>query len=235
MDNSNNLSNSILETIKPSTSNIGSNIGSNPSSTIPSSSDTSFFDYLKNISFTTWLLIILILAFLGFNIFVYLAKGTQDVTSFLGPFFQKIFGVTASVTGETVDVAAEGAKSVVSTSADVVNTGLSTVQNITPNPSQSSIKTEPIIQPKQQPDNASNISLNKALNTSQQSQGQVKEQDYEAHEASSSVHLAGKSGWCYIGEDRGFRSCAQVGVNDDCMSGDIFPSQELCINPNLRV
>jgi len=37
-----------------------------------------------------------------------------------------------------------------------------------------------------------------------------------------------------VGEDRGFRTCAEVGVNDECMSGDIFPSQELCINPNLR-
>jgi hypothetical protein len=229
MDNSNNLSNSILETIKPSTP--VSIVSTNPTS----SSDTSFFDYLKNISFTTWLLIILILAFLGFNIFVYLAKGTQDFTSFLGPFLQKIFGITLSVTGETVDVAAEGAKSAVTTTADVVNAGLTTVQNISPNPSQSSIKTEPITETKQQPDNASNNSLNKALNTSQQSQIKDRESDYEAHEASSSVHLAGKSGWCYIGEDRGFRSCAQVGVNDHCMSGDIFPTQELCINPNLRV
>jgi hypothetical protein len=158
MDNSNNLSNSILETIKPSTP--VSIVSTNPTS----SSDTSFFDYLKNISFTTWLLIILILAFLGFNIFVYLAKGTQDFTSFLGPFLQKIFGITLSVTGETVDVAAEGAKSAVTTTADVVNTGLTTVQNISPNPSQSSIKSEPITETKQQPDNASNNSLNKALN-----------------------------------------------------------------------
>jgi len=44
----------------------------------------------------------------------------------------------------------------------------------------------------------------------------------------------GKSGWCFIGEDRGFRSCAKVGVNDKCMSGDIFPSHEICVNPTLR-
>jgi hypothetical protein len=75
-------------------------------------------------------------------------------------------------------------------------------------------------------------SLNKALNTSQQPQ-QETNNEYEAHEASSSV-TTGKSGWCYIGEDRGFRTCSQVGVNDVCMSGDIFPSNELCINPSLR-
>ena len=44
-----------------------------------------------------------------------------------------------------------------------------------------------------------------------------------------------KSGYCYIGEDRGFRSCISVGENDQCMSGDIFPTMDICINPNLRV
>jgi len=43
-----------------------------------------------------------------------------------------------------------------------------------------------------------------------------------------------KSGYCYIGEDRGFRSCIQVGANDTCMSGDIFPTLDVCVNPNLR-
>ena len=45
---------------------------------------------------------------------------------------------------------------------------------------------------------------------------------------------SGKSGYCYIGEDRGFRSCIQVKDGDMCMSGDIFPSQALCVNPSLR-
>jgi len=43
-----------------------------------------------------------------------------------------------------------------------------------------------------------------------------------------------KSGFCYIGEDRGFRSCIKVGDGDICMSGDIFPTEAICINPNLR-
>ena len=43
-----------------------------------------------------------------------------------------------------------------------------------------------------------------------------------------------KAGYCYIGEDRGYRSCMKIGAGDSCMSGDIFPSQEICVNPNLR-
>jgi hypothetical protein len=43
-----------------------------------------------------------------------------------------------------------------------------------------------------------------------------------------------KSGYCYIGEDRGFRSCMEVSQHDTCMSNKIFPTRDICINPNLR-
>jgi hypothetical protein len=222
MDNSNNLSSSLLQSSETSFPN--SSIGS----TSLSGDDSGFFESLKNINMTTWLLIILILAFLGFNIFVYLAKGTEGIADFFGPITQKLFGTTAYVAGQTVDVAAEGAKAVVGGTAGAVNTGLSAVQDITPNNATSSIKSQPVQgQPTTRPtDNG----LNNALNNSQE-----QNMDYQALEASSSVHSAGgKSGWCFVGEDRGFRSCALVNEDDKCMSGDIFPSQELCINPNLR-
>lgn len=197
-------------------------------------SNTGFFDSLKNINITTWLLIILILSFLGFNVFAYLAKGTQDITNIFAPLIEKIFGTTILVASETIDVSAEGAKAVVTGTAGAIDAGLTAIQDITPNNIQSSIKGEQINQQQnQQPgDIVQQSALNKALNTSQQTQ--QPQQDYQANEASSSVHTSGKAGWCYIGDDRGFRTCAQVGVNDTCMSGDIFPSQEICMNPNLR-
>jgi hypothetical protein len=219
MDNSNSLSSSILQSSEPSFPS---------SNTSLSGDDSGFFESLKNINMTTWIIIILILAFLGFNIFVYLAKGTEDIASFFGPLTQKLFGTTVAVTGQTVDVAAEGAKAVVSGTATTVNTGLSAVQDITPNNATSSIKSQPV--QTQKTGKPSDSGLNKALNNSQE-----QNMDYQAHEASSSVHSGGgKSGWCFVGEDRGFRSCALVNEDDKCMSGDIFPSQELCINPNLR-
>lgn len=189
---------------------------------------------LANITFSTWLIIILILAFLGFNIFAYLARGTQDVTSFFAPLVEKIFGTTATVAGQAVNVAAEGAKAVVGGTANVLDTGLTAVQEITPNGAPSSLPRQSVQGTMPQQDVTANNALNRALNASQQSQQGGANDEYEAHEAPSSVHSAGKAGWCFVGEDRGIRTCAEVGVNDECMSGDIFPSQELCINPNLR-
>ena len=224
MDNSNSLSNSILQ----------SGDSSLPIAAYGSTDEGGFFDGLANITFSTWLIIILILAFLGFNIFAYLARGTQDVTSFFAPLMEKIFGTTATVAGQAVNVAAEGAKAVVGGTANVLDTGLTAVQEITPNGAPSSLPKQSVQGTMPQQDVTANNALNRALNTSQQTQQGGANDEYEAHEAPSSVHSAGKAGWCFVGEDRGIRTCAEVGVNDECMSGDIFPSQELCINPNLR-
>jgi hypothetical protein len=57
-------------------------------------------------------------------------------------------------------------------------------------------------------------------------------------EAASKVQSSkptNKSGWCFIGEDRGFRSCVNVNTNDTCMSGKIFENEEKCIHPELRL
>ena len=230
MSSSNSLTNSILQSSDDSMPEMPDIFSTNTSSDV-SSNGTGFFDWVQNISPTTWLLIILILAFLGFNIFVYLAKGTETINSVFSPIINLFSGIFGDTVGQVVDVSAEGAKTVVNTSANVIDTGLSEVQKITPNNAKSSVSSVPVT--KNQPDVMSNNSLNKALNTSQSSKNPNNE--YEADEASSNIQSGPpKSGWCYIGEDRGFRTCAEVGPNDKCISGDIFPSQDLCVNPSLR-
>ena len=224
---SNSLTNSILQ---PSDNSLPS-MPDFSSSTTTSSSGEGILDSIKNMNPTTWLLIILIFTFLGFNIFVYLAKGTEQLNNIFGPIVNFISNFFGKVTGQVIDVSAEGGKAVVNTGAGAIDTGLTAIQNITPNKANSSVSSVPVTQ--NQPDVMSNNTLNKALNTSQNKQ--PSNTDYQADEASSSIQSGPpKSGWCYIGEDRGFRTCAEVGVNDKCMSGDIFPSQEICVNPNLR-
>jgi len=229
-----NLSDKISNTIaEPSASLDMSSIASNNSS-------DSFFDSIKNISLTTWFLIFLILSFLGFNIFVYLAKGTQDVTSFFAPLVNKVAGLFLGVTGQVVNVSAEGAKAVVNTSAKIVDTGLSAVQDVTPQGAASKNKGTPIQNnntnnTNNSPDIAQANTLNRAINSSTAQNQQRNGEDFKEDDTTSSIQQgSSKAGWCYIGEDRGFRSCSEVGPNDTCMSGNIFPSNEICVNPNLR-
>jgi len=190
------------------------------SSNTYSDQSTGFFSGIQNISISTWIIIILILALLGFNIFVYLAKGTQTISDIFSPIINKFVSIFASTTKQVVNVSAEGAKTVVNTTANTVHDGLSEVQNIT---APSSLKSEPITNDNDVPDQNRTIKQQMLAN------------EYSADDSTSTIQSGSqKSGWCYIGEDRGFRSCAEVGINDTCMSGDIFPSQEICVNPTLR-
>ena len=219
-----NISNSILQSSESFPSNVYTSSNVYTTSNVDGNS---FIDTIRNLSIIQWLLIIIILAFLGINIFVYLAKGTQDITSFFKPIVDRIAALFSGVTSQIVDVSAEGAKGVVNTTAAVADKGLTSVQDITSSSNISSTSVQSTIP---QPDIMKSNTLNRALNNPNQGLN-----DYEADDSSSNIQNgAPKAGWCFIGEDRGFRSCAKVGVNDTCMSGNIFPSHEICVNPSLR-
>ena len=53
-------------------------------------------------------------------------------------------------------------------------------------------------------------------------------------EDKSTIHTSGKSGYCNVGSWKGIRSCVKVADASECISGDIFPTKQICINPNLR-
>ena len=235
------MSTSISDTITDSVPAMSTTTELQPDFYTSAADGTSFLDSIKELSWTTWLLIVLVLAFLGVNVFVYLAKGTQDVSTFLQPVIEKVASIFGGVTSQVVDVTAEGAKAVVGTTADTVNTGLTTVQEITPTKepqpktSSSENKGQDVNTTFPRGDIAQANTLNRALNSSTPQKQQRDGEDYVADDSSSSIQQgAPKAGWCYIGNDRGFRTCAEVGVNDTCMSGDIFPSHEICVNPRLR-
>jgi hypothetical protein len=241
MDNSS--TKSIVATIKDSINS--NNISSSPTvfSSTPlasSPSSDSWLGSLFSVSITTWIIIFIILAFLGFNIFIYLAKGTQDITSFFTPIISKIASVFGAVSGEVVNNTATGGKAVVNATANVVDKGLTAVQNATEGTqgkkASSTVGGSSLSSEIPNSDVMQNNTLNKALNktNAQQNIGQTK--DYVADDSTSSIQKTQhKSGYCYIGEERGHRSCVRVGENDTCMSGDIFPTSEICINPSLRV
>ena len=60
----------------------------------------------------------------------------------------------------------------------------------------------------------------------------VKKKAYKANNISNNINK--KVGYCYIGSDRNVRTCVKVGESDTCMSGEVFPTRDLCINPNLK-
>jgi predicted PurR-regulated permease PerM len=49
-----------------------------------------------------------------------------------------------------------------------------------------------------------------------------------------SNQIAKDDGYCYIGYDKGMRNCGEIYESQICMSGEIFPSLEMCMFPKLR-
>ena len=43
-----------------------------------------------------------------------------------------------------------------------------------------------------------------------------------------------QQGYCFIGKINDTRHCAKVNERTQCMSGDIYPTRDICVNPNLR-
>ena len=212
----------------------------------------------SKISWFMWIVIILVLAFFGFNVFSYLAKGTQGLSGFLGQFIEmvgtsiakllecisdftkkiaRILGFEiGAVIKTTTEVTATEAKAGIDEVSNTIVGAISLGQRQSTNVS-SSLHQENPTQEQSSLQQTLNQSLNQQKQNQNQNQPQSDQDNYYADDSNSSIQSSkpsSKSGWCFIGEDRGFRSCIQVNQNDKCMSGDIFPSQEICINPNLR-
>ena len=160
-------------------------------------------------------LIIVILALLGFNVFAYLAKGTDVFKTFMVSYgkyipdgIKKTLNLTEKGTELGLDVAA------------------GTIQDV-----KKIITKETGKKPKiwDERDNKPEQSINagnfKGLNNFPH---------HEPDKSDSAIQEQGKKGWCYIGTDRTFRSCINVNKSDVCMSGKIFPTKDICINPSLR-
>jgi hypothetical protein len=191
----------------------------------------------------TWLIVVLILAVLGFNIFYYLASGTQFFANFVAPYikyFSELVGGTIGTIGTTskqiVTTSATGTKAGVDITAGTITSSIDVLGSAIEGTSTAVTQTGQAVENDvyTSPENP----LNNALQQQQQQQQQGEAPDsFQADDSYSSIQSgksSSKSGWCYIGEERGIRSCSQVGPNDQCMSGDIFPTSQVCVNPTLR-
>jgi hypothetical protein len=201
----------------------------------PASAPSVVFDGQSSVTSTTTstsslfirgLLVVLILALIGFNVFTYL----DDIVAWFSRTFGAPFRFVAQSLGyaaadtakTTVDVTAQGTKTAVDIAAGATTSGIDVLQQTLESGNSSNNNSD-----EQKQIKADNDALETALS-------HAKKQPPQPDDATSRTQRTGKSGYCYIGEDRGFRSCIKVGEQDTCMSGDIFPTQAICINPRLR-
>lgn len=218
-----------------------------PADSNTSASDSGFLssmgDLFKNAYFKV-VMLILILAFLGFNLFKYLADATDNTTDLLGDPLKQIAAIFGYTVGETtkniVDTSAEGTKLGIDVAAGATENAIDLGQRAlgasstsksdsSDKSSSSSSKKSSSDSKKSEPDD-----LDKAINTSSSKKKSTSIPEPDDATSRTQSSKASKSGYCYIGEDRGFRSCIKVNDPNRCMSGEIFPTRDICINPTLR-
>lgn len=201
---------------------------SSPSLSSEPSSNFNIKESITNLfssSYTIYILLFLILAVLGINIFAYLGYFTDDTIGILKPLIFIGITTTSDISQDIISNSAEGTKAATDIVAGTVNSAIDTTGNVL---IQSSDDDEDELE-EESIDKYNK--LQKDINEDNKPSNTVPEPD---DATSKTQKIKGKSGFCYIGEDRGFRSCIEVGENDTCMSGDIFPTEDICINPSLR-
>lgn len=173
----------------------------------------------RTITYIQYGVIIIIISLLGLNVFGFLEDILEQITEMIRP-IAAFFGYNIGQTIKgVVSTSASGTKGLIDVASGTITGGVDILE--------------------QGLNKKTRNNRNKIDNSFLDQSVPNNEKPEESPEPDSSgsrtqMKSTGKSGYCYIGEDRGFRNCIEVGENDKCMSGDIFPTREICINPNLR-
>lgn len=168
-------------------------------------------------------LIVIILALLGLNIFNYLAKGTDLLGEIISKFTYKAPEtakqvIQTSITG--TDLATDIAAGTVKDAGDVFSRELN-------------LKRKDLWDSR---DNGVRHAIHKRhiKGINRFPEHEPKREQYKESKTHSIIQDGHKKGYCYVGTDRGYRSCIKIGRKDECESGKIFPTMDICINPTLR-
>ena len=156
-------------------------------------------------------LIVLALAFLAYNVYLYYFEGTD----ILGKFFGMGIVGSGKVAQASVDIAAEGTK-------DTVNVAQEVTRDVT----------DKVEEVGQKIENRADNRVGKAI----EGPDNLNDDDNTKADLSteSEIQQPKQSGYCYIGTDRTFRSCVKMNAGDTCASKQVFPTKDICINPTLR-
>jgi len=176
---------------------------------------TSAGDISKNVLIII-LSIVLILSLLGINIFNIFGNALQNFIDIFSPIVSKGLADLGYASGNLLDRSSDVVSDTSKTGIDILNGTVHSVGDLLLKASGRSAGAEldqHINQPPTQPP-----------------QSPVPDQSTSPIQATPSTS---KSNWCLVGEYNGTRGCINVSDQDKCLSGQVFPSQQQCLNPNL--
>ena len=158
------------------------------------------------------LIIILVLSLLGINVFTIIGNGLQQFINIFNPAISKGLSDLGYASGNVIDKSSDLLADTSKTGIDILNGTVQSVGDL-------------LI--KASGDNRGNINQ---PSTKPPTPPQPAE---TTNPIVASTHASNKSQWCLVGEYNGARGCINISDQDKCLSGQVFPNQQMCLNPNL--
>ena len=190
--------------------------------TNPVSEDSLFSE--KNILIFV-LIGLLILSFIGFNMLAFSGNVLQSIADVFGPVFVKVTSMFGYSAGELVNTTSGVAADAAKLGVDIAEGTARSVGDLLINASKGGM------------DESQRRSLSESIRSPHGCTDNVASapnpEDSGSDIQKSIASKKGSGGWCLVGEYNGARSCVGMDEHDKCMSGQIFPSQKMCLNPTL--
>lgn len=171
---------------------------------------------------------LLILSFLGINILMILGNWIQVVITIFGPLVTQILSVLGYTTGTVLDKTEDVATTVAKTGVDIAGGTVQSVADLLKQASSGNV------------DPKARAALDQSLNSNTDKQTtnmfNYKEPEFDSSETPIQKPITSdKMAWCLVGEYEGKRGCVEVDDASKCLSGQVFPSEQMCLNPTKTV
>ena len=167
------------------------------------------------------LCVLLLLSFLGINLLNISGNIVQTFANIFGPLVAQILSIFGYTTGTLINIGADVAGDTAKAGIDIAEGSLHSVGNILRDASDDHVNEQ------------SKSGLDSALNQSKNKEQPQQPKPDSTENPIQNPIATNKSGWCLVGEYKGRRGCIEVSDQDKCLSGQVYPSQKLCLNPVL--
>lgn len=183
------------------------------------------FDTYKNVLIGV-LVVLLILSFLGINLLDIISDIIKYIVSLFEPIVSQLLSLLGYTAGNVLNKSADIVSDTGKITLDIAEGTVQNVGNLMIKASKNNLN--PNTRAKLEKTLEDDID-NNYLNTNYS----MPENDVTENPIQNPIS-SNKNGWCLVGEYNNKRGCIEVTEHDKCMSGQIFPSQQICLNANIQ-
>jgi hypothetical protein len=182
-----------------------------------------------------FLLFLLTLSFLGINFFDFVANIFDKIMEVLKPVLSQSVSIFNSSAGTLINTSADAIQDVTQATGDIAAGSLQSVGNLLIKSSNDINKNMPTISGPLNISTSQTQSPSQHLDNAVNTSSPPKTEEPKPNATTSPIQTTSpnKGSWCLVGDFKDQRGCVEMREHDKCMSGQVYPSQSLCLNPNL--